>query len=75
MYSTDNIAVAAGLKILGHKIKSIEFQQRHGVFFFESGSEDAYKVLNGIHKFSAITIHGEIRALSGLLRSMIGNKE
>lgn len=70
-YQTTNIAVAAGLKSLGHRINNIEVNGRIATFFFpEESRELAMQIELGDLLVDAIRFHQELRRLSGLARSM-----
>lgn len=70
-YHTTNIAVAAGLRSLGHKLEKIHVEGRLATFFFsqESGLV-ALEIESGDTLVDAIRFHQELRRLSGLARSM-----
>lgn len=70
-YHTTHIAVAAGLRSLGHKVEKIEVTGRLATFFFSAeASEIALLIESGDTLVDAIRFHQELRRLSGLARSM-----
>lgn len=73
-YQTDNIAVAAALRSLGHSITNITVDGRRATFIF---SDDVHQLANeiqiGSQLVDAISLHQELRRLSGLAKSMAQN--
>ena len=70
-YETDNIAVAAALRLYGHTIQEIEITGRRARFIFkEDAHADATDVNLGRKQVDAISFHEQIRRLSGLAKSM-----
>jgi hypothetical protein len=70
-YYTDNIAIAAALKVHGYQISQIEIDGRRATFIFDDNAkEDASKIHLGTKLVDAISFHEQIRRLSGLARSM-----
>lgn len=70
-YETDNIAVAAALRVYGHQIIEIEVVGRRATFVFsDSVIKDATEINLGTKLVDAISFHEQIRRLSGLAKSM-----
>ena len=73
-YQTDNIAVAAALRSLGHQIVEITSKGRIATFEFSSDTQTvANEIQMGTKLVDAISMHQELRRLSGLARSMATN--
>jgi uncharacterized protein YuzE len=73
-YQTDNIAVAAALRSLGHQIVEITSKGRIATFEFSAASQAvANEIQMGTKLVDAISMHQELRRLSGLARSMANN--
>ena len=74
-YHTDNIAVAAALKINGYSIESVQVDFKKATFHFSPEAEAAaIEIQLGKKLVDAIQFHQEIRRLSGLARSMVKDK-
>lgn len=70
-YTTDNIAISAALKLLGHEIIHIEVEVKRASFVFnETAKDDAQKILLGKISVEPISFHQEVRRLSAIARSM-----
>lgn len=70
-YDTDNIAIAAGLRTVGHSLSHIKMDGRKATFSFDSSVQDlANQIFEGKIKVDAITFHNELRRLSGLAKTM-----
>ena len=75
-YQTDNIAVAAALRSLGHTISDITVDGRRATFIFSGDVQEiANDIQIGSQLVDAISIHQELRRLSGLAKSMSQNKD
>lgn len=71
-YDTDNIAIAAGLRSLGHSVDHIKMEDRKATFSFDASvKETAGNIYNGSIKVDAITFHNELKRLAGLAKSMV----
>jgi hypothetical protein len=70
-YNTDNIAIAAALRVYGHQIQQVEIEGRRATFIFNSSVEgEAEDIHMGRKLVDAISFHQELRRLSGLAKSM-----
>ena len=75
-YHTDNIAVAAGLRLNGFVIQKVEINGKKATFVFDDmAAPIANEISLGIKLVDAILFHNELRRLSGLARSMVSVKE
>ena len=76
IYYTDNIAVAAGLRLNGFVIQKVEISGKKATFIFdELAAPIAHELTMGMKLVDAILFHNELRRLSGLARSMVSVKE
>ena len=70
-YNTDNIAVAAALRLNGHVIENIQVNGRKATFCFDESVRDlANEIQMGNKLVDAISFHHELRRLSGLAKTM-----
>jgi hypothetical protein len=73
-YHTDHIAVAAALRTLGFQISEITTKGRIATFSFpDAASQVANEIQLGSKLVDAISLHQELRRLSGLARTMAAN--
>lgn len=70
-YNTDNIAIAAVLRLNNFSINKIEINGKKAMFIFDdAASQLAHEVNIGSKLVDALAFHQELRRLSGLARSM-----
>jgi hypothetical protein len=70
-YTTDNIAIAAALRLNGYQIKNITLSGRKASFHFSAEcKQDALDIQLGKVLVDAISFHQELRHLSALAKSM-----
>lgn len=70
-YNTDNIAVAAALRLNGLVIENIQINGRKATFCFSESARDlANEIQMGTKLVDAISFHHELRRLSSLARTM-----
>lgn len=75
-YHTDNIAVAAGLRLNGFVIEKVEINGKKATFIFSDlAAQTAHELTMGMKLVDAILFHNELRRLSGLARSMVSVKD
>lgn len=70
-YATDDIAIAAALKMNGFSIEFVDIDMRRATFHFDkSATALAMEIQLGQKLVDAIQFHQELRRLSALARSM-----
>jgi hypothetical protein len=76
-YKTDNIAIAAALRVFGHNVDNIEIDGRKGTFCFTNDIDEVEKIANDIQLgkklVDALHFHNELRRLAGLVKTMHPN--